>query len=154
MEVARVGLVLGGGGVAGLAFHAGTLAALHHDTGWDPATADIVVGTSAGSIAGCILRAGISTEDLAAWGSNVSPSAEGQAAHRPMLDHFSAGRPRVQLRPSWRPRHAHLYRTLLGSRNFSAAAMSVLPHGFLDLAPAVRRVDVMLPTWPDRPLWL
>ena len=27
----RVGLVLGGGGIAGLAFHAGTLAALHHD---------------------------------------------------------------------------------------------------------------------------
>ena len=32
-----------------LAFHAGVLWALHHDLGWDPPTADIIVGTSAGS---------------------------------------------------------------------------------------------------------
>ena len=149
----RVGLVLGGGGVAGLAFHAGTLAALHHDTGWDPSIADIVIGTSAGSIAGAMLRAGISTEDLAAWGSNVGPSTNGHA-HRPMLEHFANGRPRVHIRPAWRPQYAHLYRTLVGSRNFSAAAMSMLPHGFLDLSTAVGRVDVFLPEWPDRALWV
>ena len=100
-----------------------------------------------------MLRAGVSTEDLAAWGSNVAPSTNG-LAHRPMLDRFAAGRPRLQLRPSWRPQHAHLYRTLVGSRSFSAAAMSVLPHGVLDLSTAVGRVDVMLPAWPERPLWL
>ena len=53
----RVGLVLGGGGIAGMAFHAGVLLALHHDLGWDARDADVIVGTSAGSIVGALLRA-------------------------------------------------------------------------------------------------
>ena len=55
----RIGLVLGAGGVAGGAFHAGVLAALEEATGWDPRTAAVVVGTSAGSITGATLRAGL-----------------------------------------------------------------------------------------------
>ena len=46
----KVGLVLGAGGIAGGAFHAGVLAALEEATGWDPRRAGLVVGTSAGSI--------------------------------------------------------------------------------------------------------
>ena len=34
-----VGLVLGAGGVVGQAYHAGVLAVLEHDYGWDPRTA-------------------------------------------------------------------------------------------------------------------
>jgi NTE family protein len=45
----RVGLVLGAGGVVGGAFHSAVLAALQETTGWDPRTADVIVGTSAGS---------------------------------------------------------------------------------------------------------
>ena len=48
----RIGLVLGGGGVVGQAYHAGVLAVLEHDLGFDPRSADVVVGTSAGSITG------------------------------------------------------------------------------------------------------
>jgi NTE family protein len=48
----RVALVLGGGGVIGLAYHAAALAAIEHDLGWDPRSADVVVGTSAGSFLG------------------------------------------------------------------------------------------------------
>ena len=44
-----VGLVLGSGGLHGAAQHAGALAALVEATGWDPRTADVVVGTSAGA---------------------------------------------------------------------------------------------------------
>jgi hypothetical protein len=54
-------------GAAGLAFHAGVLWALHHDLGWDPRTADIIVGTSAGSIVGSLLRSDVPPEDMAAW---------------------------------------------------------------------------------------
>src|SRR5690348_12445813 len=63
----RVGLVLGGGGVVGQAYHSGVLAVLQHDVGFDARTADLVVGTSAGSITGTLLRLGVSPEDLAAW---------------------------------------------------------------------------------------
>jgi predicted acylesterase/phospholipase RssA len=51
-----IGLVLGAGGMSGQAYHAGALAALAHDTGWDPRTADVVVGTSAGAVTGALLR--------------------------------------------------------------------------------------------------
>src|SRR5687768_17021757 len=41
-----IGLVLSAGGGAARSYHAGTLAALAADTGWDPRTADLIVGTS------------------------------------------------------------------------------------------------------------
>jgi len=55
----RVGLVLGAGGVQGGAWLTGGLAALAEETGWDPATADYIVGTSAGSMLGSLLAAGL-----------------------------------------------------------------------------------------------
>src|SRR4051812_36830185 len=54
----RVGLVLGAGGVQGGAWLTGGLDALASRTGWDPATADVVVGTSAGSMIGSLCVAG------------------------------------------------------------------------------------------------
>ncbi len=62
----RVGLVLGGGGAVGVAYHAGALAAIRHDLGWDPRHADVIVGTSAGSLVGALLRLGVPATDIAA----------------------------------------------------------------------------------------
>lgn len=61
--MARIGLVLGAGGVAGQAYHAGVLSALA-ETGWDPRDAEVIVGTSAGSIAATLLRAGTAPAGL------------------------------------------------------------------------------------------
>jgi NTE family protein len=55
----RVGLVLGAGGVLGGAWHVGALGALAQETRWDPGSADHVVGTSAGSMIGTLLCAGV-----------------------------------------------------------------------------------------------
>ncbi|MCW3011746.1 MAG: patatin-like phospholipase family protein [Solirubrobacterales bacterium] len=55
----RVGLVLGAGGVLGAAWLQGALAALVEETGWDPGSADFIVGTSAGSVIGTLLACGI-----------------------------------------------------------------------------------------------
>lgn len=55
----RVGLVLGAGGVQGGAWLTGALAALAEETSWDPASADYIVGTSAGSMLGSLLAAGL-----------------------------------------------------------------------------------------------
>jgi NTE family protein len=74
----RVGLVLGAGGAVGHAFHAGLLAALADETGWDPRHADIVVGTSAGSVVAAMLRGGFRPADLAARALGQSMSAEGR----------------------------------------------------------------------------
>src|SRR5215210_2458140 len=55
----KVGLVLGAGGVMGGAWLTGGLEALARETRWDPGSADHIVGTSAGSLMGSLLAAGI-----------------------------------------------------------------------------------------------
>ena len=54
-DVSKVGLVLGAGGVTGDAFHRGVLRALWR-AGYDSRKADVIVGTSAGSMVGAFLR--------------------------------------------------------------------------------------------------
>jgi NTE family protein len=56
-------LVLGGGGIAGIAWEIGLLSGLA-EAGVDLAEADLVVGTSAGSIVGTLLRTGPALAEL------------------------------------------------------------------------------------------
>lgn len=60
------GLALGGGGPVGLAWEIGVLRALLAAGGPDPATASMIVGTSAGSMLGTWLRQGRTLDDLEA----------------------------------------------------------------------------------------
>lgn len=57
-EAPKVGLVLGGGGIAGFAYMTTALTVLQQTTGWDPRTAEVIVGTSAGANVGGLLRGG------------------------------------------------------------------------------------------------
>jgi NTE family protein len=61
----NVGLVLGAGGMVGAAYHAGVLFSIQHHTGFDPRNASQIVGTSAGSLVGALLRVGIGADALA-----------------------------------------------------------------------------------------
>jgi len=56
-------LVLGGGGVAGVAWELGILIGLH-DSGVDVRGADLIVGTSAGSVVGAQITSGTDLESL------------------------------------------------------------------------------------------
>jgi len=56
--MSSIGLVLGGGGVTGASYHFGTLFALQMATGWDPSNADVVIGTSSGSVIAAMVRGG------------------------------------------------------------------------------------------------
>lgn len=76
--MSRVGLVLGGGGITGASFHFGTLLALRMATGWDTASADVVVGTSSGAAVAAITRSG--RLDLEALVDNVDGDTEFAAA--------------------------------------------------------------------------
>lgn len=60
----RRGLVLGGGGVLGAAWLLGALSALREVHGFEPGSSDVIVGTSAGSVLGALVAAGISIEDM------------------------------------------------------------------------------------------
>lgn len=70
-------LVLGAGGLTGQAFHLGALTALHNLTGYDGRRADILVGTSAGSLVAAGLAGGLSAADLTAELTGEPLSNEG-----------------------------------------------------------------------------
>lgn len=56
--MSKVGLVLGGGGITGAAYHFGVLLALRMATGWEPDNAEVIVGTSSGAFAAAMVRGG------------------------------------------------------------------------------------------------
>lgn len=155
----RVGLVLGGGGVIGLAYHAAALAAIEVDLGWDPRTADVIVGTSAGSLIGGLLRSGVPASDLAATtvGAEALHSPPGAAEALRERPEFPPVRIGAFLR---RPRMPS--RTLLAAwarRPWRvdpfAALVSVLPDGSLDLAEHATAIDRILgDAWPTEDLWV
>src|SRR3954447_16048135 len=64
-SVPRRGIVLGGGGVLGAAWMIGALTALRETAQWEPHEADVLGGTSAGSVLAALLGCGISVDTLA-----------------------------------------------------------------------------------------
>jgi NTE family protein len=70
-------LVLGGGGITGIGWELGVLAGLAQ-LGTDLSDADLVVGTSAGSIVGTQLTSGISVGEL--YADQLAPPEPGKAA--------------------------------------------------------------------------
>ena len=94
MAVSRVGLVLGGGGITGAAYHFGALLALRMATGWDPNEAEVVIGTSSGAFAAAMVRGG--RLDLEAFIGDARDRDEVAERLRNYL--FRRGRPRGALR--------------------------------------------------------
>jgi NTE family protein len=155
-----VGLVLGAGGVVGQAYHAGVLAVLEHDCGWDPRSADVIVGTSAGSITGTLLRAGVPASELAAWAVRAPLSAEGQLLHDILGSEWPEFEPfrllsllrRPDL-PGWEMLQ-HVVRRPLSFRPL-VAALSLLAPGRLDIASRLAVLaEVEGQSWPERDLWI
>jgi NTE family protein len=155
----RVGLILGAGGVVGQAYHAGVLAALEHDLGWDPRTADLIVGSSAGSITGTLLRLGVPASDLAAWAVEAPISEEG-AEVLDIVGTRDVDFPSLALTDLarlWRlPRPAFVARTARRpwALRPSVAAMTMLPAGRVDLLEEAATLGHLAEwEWPDD-LWL
>jgi NTE family protein len=80
----RVGLVLGAGGILGGAWLTGALHAIASETGWDPGSADYIVGTSAGSMIGALVACGVPPWFMVAHSAGESfdglADARGEAA--------------------------------------------------------------------------
>lgn len=157
----RVGLVLGAGGVVGQAYHSGVLAALEHDLEWDPRNADVVVGTSAGSITGMLLRRGIPASELAAWTVKAPLEAEGQLLHElvgeeiPQFDRFDVLD--VVRRPPSLPGREMLARAVLRPWHFRplAASLALLAPGSRDIADQLKALrHIEGDDWPERNLWI
>lgn len=157
----RVGLVLGAGGVVGQAYHSGVLAALEHDYGWDPRTADVIVGTSAGSITGMLLRSGVPASELAAWTVKAPLTSEGTLLRQmfgdelPEFDRFAVLDVLRRL-PSL-PGREMLSRAVLRPWQFRplAASMALLAPGPRDITEQLAALSsVEERPWPELDLWI
>ena len=71
----RIGLALGAGGVVGASWMIGVLDALEEQTGFRPAEATEVLGTSVGSLIGAMVAAAVPTSAMAAYASGKADSA-------------------------------------------------------------------------------
>jgi len=138
-EPMKVGLVLGAGGVVGAAWLIGALEALAAETGWDPSSADHIVGTSAGSVVGAQVASGADIEQR--YQAQLEPAA-GEIAAR-----LRRGlRLRWVLTAARHTRNPQAYRARIGAMALAARTMP----------EAERRVVIesRLPVreWPDRRL--
>ncbi len=84
-------LVLGGGGVAGVAWELGILLSLH-DKGVDVRNADLIIGTSAGSVVGAQIASGVDLESL--FAAQLTPPEQSKERNVPfdpaqMVEAFS-----------------------------------------------------------------
>lgn len=141
----RRGLVLGAGGVLGAAWTTGALAALQTADGWDPRDAEVLVGTSAGSVMAAALGCGTPVETLL----GTQTGAEGleydhdSTSALPPLPRPGIGSPRGVLSSALHP-----WRTTP-----MAALSAVLPQGRGTLEPLGQLVDGVCPrgAWAQHP---
>jgi NTE family protein len=145
----RVGLVLGAGGVLGAAWLIGALDAIASETGWDPGSADRIVGTSAGSIVGALVACGVPPWLMVAQSRGEELDGVTDANGDPVPDsgHWGGAGIRVHRGPpalgpgSWRLALASLARPYRHSPAVLLAG--VLPDGPVSTDPireTVRRV--------------
>ncbi len=152
--------MLGAGGVVGQAYHAGVLAALEHDLGWDARTADVIVGSSAGSVTGALLRLGVSAADLAAWAVEAPLSVESAPLMAQLtgedINDFPPMAARDLLR-GWRlPTPELLMRVARRPWAFrpTVAALTLLPSGRIDVEARAEVLQAVTgDAWPDG-LWI
>ena len=151
----RIGLVLGAGGVVGASWLIGALEALESETGWSPSDADVISGTSAGSVIGALTAAGIDPSLMAAYSSGGAADAVAELEERG--DRVAEGmadmpyRLHLALPPlgpgSWRMAVS----TLLRPRSHAPSALMAgwLPRGFVATTPIRDLVDGFIDEpWP------
>jgi len=145
MSNGRTALVLGGGGITGIAWEIGVVTGLA-DAGVDLRTADLVVGTSAGSVVGTQLRSALDVHEL--FDQQLAPPVETgppAAMGRGLVLRFGLAVLRHR-------KHEQAFRAQVGRLALQAEAAGKTP-------TEQQRRDVItarLPStvWPDRPLTL
>lgn len=147
----RIGLVLGGGGLTGGAFHAGVAGALASAGGWDARTADVLLGTSAGSITATSLAAGMPPADLAArqLGEPLTPTGTAILARISPGARDFAAREAASRTPASPDLLRAMARNPLDVHPGKVAA-AALPEGRVSTAPIARSMTELCDgTWPS-----
>jgi NTE family protein len=158
----RIGLVLGAGGVMGGAWLTGGLHALATETGWDPASADYIVGTSAGSMMSALLAGGVPPWFMVAHSAGESFEGLGDATGRPASEADRAAGATFKLHRGLPPIGPGSWQLIARSLSAphrhrpSALAAGWLPRGFISPEPLKDTVRRVVPDgWADHPnLWI
>lgn len=151
-----VGLVLGAGGLAGFAYHTACLAVLQRLTGWDPRTAEILVGTSAGSGVGATLRGGVPADASLDRALSVPTNPRSMARLRELSGRevaarsgptfrFAPAAPGLALREAIKGPFARPVRLLTGLAPVGRVRTDMIGDRAADLHRGV---------WPDATLWI
>ena len=152
-----VGLVLSAGGTSGAAYHAGVLAGLFEATGWDPRTADLIVGTSAGASTAVGLRAGLSAFDHAAYYSEQNLTPEGQSIRDRVTTPLDLPKDPPPHK-SFFPSNPYLILQGILGRGRPRPVVSLagmLPEGQGDGSSLAARINESHPeSWPDMSTWI
>jgi NTE family protein len=157
----RFGLVLGAGGVVGMSYHAGVLHALAAEGGLDPGAADLIVGTSAGSVIGTLLRSGWSAEDCWRFALEEHPVITD-------LDEAERARRKASTFTTRPESNSQRARRAVGSAYVATRSMVKaplprvpgfvarrFPAGVFDNHDLRGQLAEVVPhEWPDDPLWL
>ena len=158
----RVGLVLGAGGIQGGAWLTGGLDALATETGWDPSTAEIIVGTSAGSMIGSLCASGLPPWFMVAHSSGETFDGVVDATGRPAAEADRAAGAIFNLERTWPPIGPGSWglalRSLRQPRRYPPAAVVAgwMPRGFISTGPLKDIVRRVVPSgWSPHPnLWV
>jgi len=152
----RRGLVLGAGGVLGAAWMIGALAALPEARGWSAGEAEVIVGTSAGSVLTALLSSGVGVPTLVAHQRGERQPVDDPGAGIE-FDHDRASGGALPPRPRLGIGSTHLVaNAVLHPRRLPllAALSGLLPHGRGTLAPIgelVRAAAGEEAPWPTAP---
>jgi NTE family protein len=153
----RVGLVLGAGGSVGVAYHGAVLGAIEAATSWDPRTAGVIVGTSAGAITGAMLRAGVAAGDLMRISEDLPLSPEGTRVAEIGRPHHPRPKPcdLLHVRPVADPGGVMHGLTHPRTHMVEALLAAWLPAGGVPTDAISAGIDaVFADGWPADPLWL
>lgn len=145
----KLALVLGAGGLVGIAHHVGVACALSDELGFDDSHADLVVGTSAGSAVAAYLRTGWTPHEMLAKTTDLKEAAPGPLPGGAMqLVRHGIGSAYVVARATVRvPSVLSLPPMPFLRRAF--------PAGIVTMAEGADILDRDLPrSWPERRLWL
>lgn len=158
----KVGLVLGAGGIQGGAWLTGGLDALAGETGWDPASADFVVGTSAGSMIAALCASGIPPWFMVAHSRGETFDNVRDARGRPAAESDRAAGAGFHLERAWPPIGPGSWRlalrTLTNPRHYAPATVAAgwLPRGMFSTDGLRDTITSVVPSgWSPHPhLWI
>jgi NTE family protein len=146
----RRGLVLGAGGVLGASWTIGALAAVEEATGWDVREAEVVIGTSAGSVLAAFVGSGIGTAQLLNHQRGIIVPGD------PVIEYDADNERSMPLMPRPGLGSAKLLRNVVRHPSRitpMGAAVSILPRGRGSLEPVRNLVEAVAPRgeWAAHP---